>query len=893
MSNKPELIEWLFINPQEFERKFQELLNRVPNIHSPNKMEFFTHFFLGSILTLAHTQLMKNIIINNIFWKIIRDETAKITTLKLIFKVSDDGKNKLIFRTVTTAKLLQQYNDNELKELKKRALEGVFMNACDISGKIFHIHAAENLEDEEEDSNKDEKKGKSFKLKVEDLKVKESEGEEGEALHEALEKVRNLSTISEEFQEISVASRNSSFDDLLSELSSLKIDKVKKAIEGIFKKLADIYKKHKKLLDETESAYHGFVYGFLAMNCKYKYDLDCYVERIEGKGYTDLVLISRKGDKKNKNWNAIPVVVEFKAGTESVDKAIKQIKDRGYLYTPLSMRTSAKKGVMVGVNFALNPPVVAKEVEIYQSQGFIDELLSGINGLLRATDNERRDNIKNDLKEKIEKEIKYLYFSASGVRTENYLSRLILGQMLTAEVPNGSKYIFIHQDQDFYFDDKDGVRKGKSKQVSTFIIKKQSESFVFSIVEYAGQEEKYNLIGKISTRGQKGAQDAEIFENKLVPGIGNEYTQLNIKVEASSELTVDVSYVSDFANKKYQGSLAAIGDVTIDSFFDVKTGDKKDEDQESQNEAINMLEKELLPHKWLIESESHFQAVMQGLLMHYRDKAERVLVFTEANPSGQGRIDLVISLFKKDINNSNEHKIIVIELKYASGKSDSQNKFNEAKEQVKKYKTNLKTFSDEKKFTGLYMVFNADAQNNEQLIYYGTILDDIDHTSQTSESSGYESGCEDELKGRDQSEKTVVRQKRPLPDISENEQPKKQIKNEIDKLTGDLSLKVSLTKKGVVRLGDMCNQHGDYPQSPCVEGSYNVFINGRSVHRQGDKWSSHASTDPYKLPHFSQFLLKGSDSVFVNGKAIARTGDLISCGAIAEEGSDNVFAGVK
>src|SRR6266576_1453968 len=413
MSNKPELIEWLFINPKEFEKKFQKILNKVPNIHSPKKLEFSTHFYLSSVITLAHTQLIKsenNIIINNIFWKIIRDEVARITTLKLIFKVSDDVKNKLIFRTVTTAKdisLLQHYNSNELKELKKRALEGVFMNGCDISGKIFHIRA-----EEEEISEKEEKKIKPFKLKVEKLKGKE--------LHQALEEAQISDTANEEFQEINVGSCNSSFDDLLSELSSLEIDKVEKAIEGICKKLADIYKKHEKLLDKTESAYHGFVYGFLAMNCKYRYDLDCYVERIEGKGYTDLVLISRKDNGKNKNWNAIPAVVEFKAGRESVDKAIKQIKDRGYLYTPLSMRTSAKQGVMVGVNFALNPAVAVEEVEIYQSQGFIDELLSGINNLLKAKDNEQRENIKNDLKEKIEK-----------------------------KVANGSKHIFIHNNQDF------------------------------------------------------------------------------------------------------------------------------------------------------------------------------------------------------------------------------------------------------------------------------------------------------------------------------------------------------------------------------------------------------------------------------------------------------------
>ncbi|UIP92756.1 hypothetical protein JSQ73_006440 [Wolbachia endosymbiont of Anopheles demeilloni] len=143
---------------------------------------------------------------------------------------------------------------------------------------------------------------------------------EGKELYQAFEEARISDTANEEFKEINLGSRSNSFDDLLSELSNLKIDKVEKAIEGICKKLADIYKEHEKLLDKTESAYHGFVYGFLAMNFKYRYDLDCYVERIEGKGYTDLILISRK---KNKSWNAIPVVVEFKAKDETVEKAIK------------------------------------------------------------------------------------------------------------------------------------------------------------------------------------------------------------------------------------------------------------------------------------------------------------------------------------------------------------------------------------------------------------------------------------------------------------------------------------------------------------------------------------------------------------------------------------------
>ncbi len=186
------------------------------------------------------------------------------------------------------------------------------------------------------------------------------------------------------------------------------------------------------------------------------------------------------------------------------------------------------------------------------------------------------------------------------------------------------------------------------------------------------------------------------------------------------------------------------------------------------------------------------------------------------------------------------------------------------------------------------MVFNVGANDANELIYYGTMLDDIDHTSQSEAEIGT---CSINIS---ESESEEVEKKRPRPksDIFENEQPKKQIKNEIDELTGDLSLKVSLTKKGVVRLDDMCNVHVVYPQIPCIEGSGNVVVNGKPVHRQGDRWLEHPSTTNPELPiHNNVILVHGSNSVFVNGKAIARTGDLISCGAKAEQGSNDVFAG--
>ncbi|UJQ21013.1 hypothetical protein L2227_07805 [Wolbachia endosymbiont of Delia radicum] len=64
------------------------------------------------------------------------------------------------------------------------------------------------------------------------------------------------------------------------------------------------------------------------------------------------------------------------------------------------------------------------------------------------------------------------------------------------------------------------------------------------------------------------------------------------------------------------------------------------------------------------------------------------------------------------------------------------------------------------------------------------------------------------------------------------------------------------------------------------------------MHRQGDEWSQHASTDPIIPPHTSQSLLEGSDSVCCNGKPLLV---LVTnfLGAVAEQNKEaiDVFAG--
>ena len=94
------------------------------------------------------------------------------------------------------------------------------------------------------------------------------------------------------------------------------------------------------------------------------------------------------------------------------------------------------------------------------------------------------------------------------------------------------------------------------------------------------------------------------------------------------------------------------------------------------------------------------------------------------------------------------------------------------------------------------------------------------------------------------------------------------------------------------RLGDICTGHECWPPRQNVEGSPNVYVNGRAWHRQGDGWDVHCCTHP-DCPHgcHSSVLASGSSSVYINGKQAGRIGDPVACGSSVATGSGNVFAG--
>lgn len=92
----------------------------------------------------------------------------------------------------------------------------------------------------------------------------------------------------------------------------------------------------------------------------------------------------------------------------------------------------------------------------------------------------------------------------------------------------------------------------------------------------------------------------------------------------------------------------------------------------------------------------------------------------------------------------------------------------------------------------------------------------------------------------------------------------------------------------VTRVGDKSTGHDNCPPVEAVEGSKNVFMNGKPAVLMGDKYAPHGCEN-HQI--HQGILAGGSPSTFINGKSVGRVGDPISCGGTVAEGSNNIFIG--
>jgi len=87
------------------------------------------------------------------------------------------------------------------------------------------------------------------------------------------------------------------------------------------------------------------------------------------------------------------------------------------------------------------------------------------------------------------------------------------------------------------------------------------------------------------------------------------------------------------------------------------------------------------------------------------------------------------------------------------------------------------------------------------------------------------------------------------------------------------------------RINDLCTGHDGFPTRQAIQGSPNIFVNNRSVHRQGDKWAVHCNN---RSCHDGA-LASGSATIFANGKQQGRVTDPVTCGSKVATGSPDIF----
>jgi uncharacterized Zn-binding protein involved in type VI secretion len=93
------------------------------------------------------------------------------------------------------------------------------------------------------------------------------------------------------------------------------------------------------------------------------------------------------------------------------------------------------------------------------------------------------------------------------------------------------------------------------------------------------------------------------------------------------------------------------------------------------------------------------------------------------------------------------------------------------------------------------------------------------------------------------------------------------------------------------RTTDMLTPHSPCPPGKCGMGSNNVIIEGKLAYRVTDVTFPHSiyvGSPPSCIPHVTP-LVQGSSNVYVNGKQLGRVNDSHSCGIKVATGAQKVI----
>ena len=365
----PEMIELLIRNLQtpsgrNFAKVMDDFVQRIPNIHSPTKIEFFLAYFLGGLYNFQHTKLKNSLSVTSSFWKFDR----ATHTLDLIFEIHNPRNNKssLVFRSITLL------NEEGSPYAGKDTTQTPYKDLSFRDTALIEIH----YKDYDTHKGGLEVKGDHLLRNIKPRSKRLSPDELRNKLialgFDAAEAEYNSKAINEEIIGEFSADEKRVKDALKSYLEDNK-HLLEITYDKFSIKIGDFIK--------TEAFAHGFLYGSLTLNFKNRYYLDCYVERIAGAGYSDIIMISRANAQQ---YNSIPMLIEIKIDPHSAGNAITQIEETGYFQHNLSLRTYSKKAIIAGISFnsgdpnQATSPVVVREVDIPNKNNLVEEILKKI-----------------------------------------------------------------------------------------------------------------------------------------------------------------------------------------------------------------------------------------------------------------------------------------------------------------------------------------------------------------------------------------------------------------------------------------------------------------------------------------------------------------------------------
>ncbi|WP_338406636.1 hypothetical protein [Wolbachia endosymbiont (group A) of Longitarsus flavicornis] len=404
---------------ESFKARFQSYVDQVPSyLHSVGKEGFFPHFFLGSFSTLIDTEIATKLNIEKIYFSFDSSKTLKVAVIKNEeIKSPEDVADKVkLFVIAESGSTKKKFSYGELDKILGNT-------------KVARNNIVRLARDQ----------GKLGVRLVEITKEKDAKGKmAGISVNVENNKLDNDASTIHEFKEIKKGVWNKPENDI-TKLTNPDVEKVKKPVENILKKVSGIHSEYKDSLTYAqgtrEAAHHGFVAGAL-VNFRYRHNLRVYLEQFAGRGYADIVLVPRG---KDRSLNAVPIIIELKAGTAAgttPGSALEQAKDYAKGFQPNTMRvlTISDNVLCVGLNldstegekFSMHiSPREDREIALPTMQALLKE----------ASDWNGREEAITDITEKIKQPLERIYHTFPGTPEKggNYFSRFLLGQLLLAD----------------------------------------------------------------------------------------------------------------------------------------------------------------------------------------------------------------------------------------------------------------------------------------------------------------------------------------------------------------------------------------------------------------------------------------------------------------------------